>query len=162
MTVPEVTADVEKEIINLMCTAAAETILRQCGKEYGFSKDQYPLGATDLSTLTSQELDGLPTNNCISERDLSRFDSEDRVSRCRNRKFKAKNIRSNMLLHKTKSKVMKINRISRKISLILAARETVWNEKRQTKLKGRLELKLKKAQKAKDYTKKLLQDCKSW
>ena len=162
MTVPEVTADVEEEIINLMCTAAAETILQQCGKEYGFSKDQYPLRATDLSILTSQELDGLPTNNCISERDLSRFDSEARVSRCRNRKFKANNIRNNMVLYKTKSKAMKINRISRKISLILAACETVWNEKQQTKLNERLELKLKKAQKVKDYTKKLLQDCKSW
>ena len=74
-----------------------------------------------------------------------------RVSRCRNRKFKAKNIKNNMVLCKTKSKAMKINRISRKISLILAARETVWNEKQQTKLKERLELKLKKAQKAKDY-----------
>ena len=65
-----------------------------------------------------------------------------------------------MVLYKSKSKVIKINRISRKISLILADRETVWNDKQQMKLKERLEL--KKAQKAKDYTKKLLQDCKSW
>ena len=162
MPIPEVSTEVEKEIVNLMCTSAAEAILRQCGREYGFSKIEEPLRATDLSLLSSQELKELPTNNCISERDLSRFDKEAGVSRCRNRKFKAKNIRNNMVLYKSKSKVIKINRISRKISLILADRETVWNDKQQMKLKERLELKLKNAQKAKDYTKKLLQDCKSW
>ena len=59
-------------------------------------------------------------------------------------------------------KVFKLNRISTKISLILSDRETVWNEKQDIKLKERLQLKLQKAEKAKDYTKKLLQDCKSW
>ena len=67
-----------------------------------------------------------------------------------------------MVLYKSKSKEIKVNRISRTISLILSEQETIWNEKQQIKLKERLELKLKKAQKAKDYTKKLLQDCKSW
>ena len=67
-----------------------------------------------------------------------------------------------MVLYKAKKKVFKLNRISTKISLILSGRETVWNEKQDIKLKERLQLKLQKAEKAKDYTKKLLQDCKSW
>ena len=160
MPVPEVSTQVEKEIIG-MCTSAAAAILRQCGREYGFSNGE-ALPATDILTLSLQELRGLPTNNCISERDLSKFDEEAAVSRCRNRRFKAKNIRSNMVLYKSKSKEIKVNRISRKISLILSERETIWNEIQQIKLKERLELKLKKAQKVKEYTRKLLQDCKSW
>ena len=67
-----------------------------------------------------------------------------------------------MVLYKSNSKTVKVNRISRKKCLILSDRENSWNEKQQVKLKERLELKLKKAQKTKDYTKKLLQDCKSW
>ena len=54
-----------------------------------------------------------------------------------------------------------LDRISKKISLILAAKENVWNKKQEAKLKERLQLKLQKAQKSKDYVKKLLQDCKS-
>ena len=59
-------------------------------------------------------------------------------------------------------KKLKVDQISRKISLILLDLETLWNAKQEVKLKERLELKLKKAEKAKDYTRKLLQDCKSW
>ena len=159
MPVPSISTELEKEIVGMMCIAAADAIQRQCGREYGFSSE--PLRATDLSKLTREQRRGLPTNNCISERDLSHFDPEAAVAHCRNRQFKAKNIRNNMVLYKTNSKVFKLNRISKKISLILSDRETLWNEKQQVKLKERLELKLQKAQKAKDYTKKLLQDCKS-
>ena len=98
----------------------------------------------------------------VFQKEIYRFDKEAVFSRCRSRKFKAKNIRNNMVLYKSNSKIVKVNRISRKICLILSDRENSWNEKQQVKLKERLELKLKKAQKAKDYTKKLLQDCKSW
>ena len=160
MPVPEISTELETEIVGMMCVSATEAVLSQCRREYGFSDE--PLRATDISTLTPEEREGLPTNNCISERDLSRFDKEAVVSRCRNRKFKAKNIRNNMVLYKSNCKTVKVNRISRKICLILSDRENSWNEKQQVKLKERLKLKLKKSQKAKDYTKKLLQDCKSW
>ena len=113
--------------------SAAEAVLRQCGREYGFSDE--PMRATDISTLTPEEREGLPTNNCISERDLSPFDKEAVVSRCRNWKFKAKNIRNNMVLYKSNSKTVKVNRISRKMCLILSDRENSWNEKQQVKLK---------------------------
>ena len=72
----------------------------------------------DISSLSSKELHGLPSNNCISERDLSKFDQEAVISRCRNRRFKAKNIRNNIVLYK--SKEVKINNLSRNISLILS------------------------------------------
>ena len=48
------------------------------------------------------------------------------------------------------------------MSSILSERETTWNENQKIKLKERIEWKLKKASKAKDYTKQLLQNCKSW
>ena len=66
-----------------------------------------------------------------------------------------------MVLYKLK-KDTKVDKISRKISVLLSEREAKWNEKQQLKLKERLEVKLKKATKSKDYTKKLLQNCKSW
>ena len=113
-----------------------------------------------MNTSISDTLN-VSNNNCISERDLSQFDKEAVVAHCRNRCFKAKNIRNNMVLYKSKQ-AGKVNRISRKMSLILAERETKWNATQDMKMKERLELKLKKSQKAKDYTRKLLEDCKSW
>ena len=89
MTVPEISAEDEEKIVGLMCLSAAAAIQRQCGQEYGFA-DGEDLHVTDISSLSSEELHGLPTNNCISERDLSKFDQEAVVSRCRNRRFKAK------------------------------------------------------------------------
>ena len=65
-----------------MCSYAAESIKRKCGREYGFADDGEHLHATDISKLTSTEREGLPTNNCISERDLSKFNKEAAVSRC--------------------------------------------------------------------------------
>ena len=41
-------------------------------------------------------------------------------------------------------------------------RVTKWNEHQELKLKERLNAKLKKCAKAKDYTRKLLDYCKSW
>ena len=48
------------------------------------------------------------------------------------------------------------------MSLILAERETKWNATQDMKMKEMFEQKLKKSQKAKDYTRNLLEDCKSW
>ena len=72
--------------------------------------------ATIISKLTPEQRRDLPTNNCISERDLSRFDREAAVSRCRNQRFKAKNIRNNMMLYKAGRKKFKLNRLMKKIS----------------------------------------------
>ena len=66
-----------------------------------------------------------------------------------------------MVLYKTKSEI-KIDKISKKMAEILNQREKGWNQSQQEKLKQRLEEKLKKGARAKDYTWKLLQNCKSW
>ena len=142
-----------------MCVPAAVAIKLQCGREYGFSDQRQR--ATDLSKLTASDRSGLPTNNCISEQDLSKFDKESIVSKCCNRKFRAKNIRNNMMLYKCK-RATKIDRVSKRITVTLLAREKKWNEEQKVKLKARIEEKLRKASKQKAYTWKLLRDCKSW
>ena len=66
-----------------------------------------------------------------------------------------------MVLYKTKGEI-KFDKISKKIAEILNQREERWNQSQQKKHKQRLEEKLKKSARAKDYTQKLLQNCKSW
>ena len=157
VSTPKLSTDAAKAIMREMCVPAAEAIKLQCRREYGFSDQRQH--ATDLSKLTASDRSGLPTNNCISERDLSKFDKESILSKCRNRKFRAKNIRNNMMLYKCK-RATKIDRVSKRITVTLLAREKKWNEEPKVKLKARIEEKLRKASKQKDYTQKLLRDCK--
>ena len=144
-----------------MCISAAAAVKLQCGREYSFFDAEKR--ATDLSTLAANELEGHPTNNPVIERDLSRFDREAQVAKSRYKnKNKAKNIRNNMVMYKIKSEI-KVDKISKKTAEILNQdREERSNQSQQEKLKQRLEEKLKKSARAKDYTRKLLQNCKSW
>lgn len=132
MPVPTLTSDVSREIVGKMCVSAAESLKLQCGREYGFSDDGKELRATDLSTLTTEQLHELPSNNCINERDLAKFDREAYVSKCRNRRFKGKNIRNNMVLYKAK-KCQRIDRISKQIAKMLAEREKEWDAEQKKK-----------------------------
>ena len=59
------------------------------------------LRAADVSLLNDSDLEGLPTNNLIAERDLSKFDRETNVEKSRKRRFKAKNIWNNIVLCKS-------------------------------------------------------------
>ena len=68
-----------------MCTSAASAVKLQCGREY-------TLRAADVSLLNDSDLEGLPTNNLIAERDLSKSDRETNFEKSRKRRFKAKNI----------------------------------------------------------------------
>ena len=66
-----------------------------------------------------------------------------------------------MMLYKCK-RATKIDGVSKRITVTLLAREKKWNEEQKVKLKARIDEKLRKASKQKDYTWKLLRDCKSW
>ena len=88
VSTPKLSTDAAKAIMREMCVPAAEAIKLQCGREYGFSDQRQR--ATDLSKLTASDRSGLPTNHSISERELSKFDKESIVSKCCNRKFRAK------------------------------------------------------------------------
>ena len=139
--------------------SAATAIKLQCSRDYGFS-DGETLRATDLSSLPAQGSNDLLTNSILSERNLSRFNRQARVAKSRNWRFKWENICKNMVLYKNKTDV-KIDKMSWKLSILLSKGETC-NIGQQEKLKARLQEKLKKSAKAKDYTKRLLQNCKSW
>ena len=86
-----------------------------------------------MSTLEKEEFEKYKTNNLINERDLSRFDRESRVAKCRNRKFKAKNITNNMVLYERME--IKFDRVSKKTVLIIGDREVKWTDSQKQKLK---------------------------
>ena len=92
--VNEPNTDLEKEILILMCSDAGDGIQMQCGREYGFAAEGEKPRATELYMMSQQELDYLPTNNLDCERDLAKFSHLAHVAKFRNKKFKAKGIRT--------------------------------------------------------------------
>ena len=86
IVIAEPTSLLGKQIIDMMCIDAADAILLQGGRKYGFS-DSVAISsrATDLSSLDAWQLKGLPSNNLIGERLLAVFDKRaSKVSKCRN------------------------------------------------------------------------------
>ena len=108
-----------KEILNLMCTDAALGIKLQCRREYGSS--DYDVRATKLHKLNEGQLKGLPANNLVSERDLSKFSTLSQVANFRNYQFKAKGIRNDMTLYKANK--VKVDQLARKLRKVLESRE---------------------------------------
>ena len=159
LPIPTLSSEVSKKIIDMMCISVAAALKLQCGREYGFSTGK-ELRATDLSSLAPEQLVGLRTNK-VAECDLSKFDREARVAKIRNRRFKAKTLRNNMMLYQ-KTKELKITKMSHTIASILSNWEETWTANQKERLQQRLQEKLIKCRKAKDYTKKLLDSCKSW
>ena len=94
ISITEPTSELGKHLVDLMCLEAAKGVMLQCGREYGFSdSSNQELRATDLSTLSEKQLEGLPTNNLATERLLAVFDHHAQKSaKCRNFRFKAKSI----------------------------------------------------------------------
>ena len=75
MSTPTPSSDLSKRIVDKMCISAAAAVKLQCGREHDTEKR-----AKDLSTLASNEFEGLPTNNLVTENDLSRLDRESQVA----------------------------------------------------------------------------------
>ena len=73
MSSPILTNNLSTKILKMMYTSAASAVKLQFGREYGFGNDK--AWATDLSLLNGSDFEGLPTNNLIAKRDLSRFDT---------------------------------------------------------------------------------------
>ena len=76
-----------------VCVDAASGIKLQCGREYGFETDadnENEPRATKLFELNKQELQDMPTNNNIAERDLVKFGHLAVVAKFRNKNFTAK------------------------------------------------------------------------
>ena len=158
LPIDEPNNELGKEITRRMCIDAADGIKLQCGREYGFSGSD--VRATQLDKLPPTELSGLLTNNLDTERDLSKFSRLSEVAKFRNNKFSAKGIRNDMTFYK--SGKGEVQNITRKIRKVLEDRENEWNISQRKLLSIRIKAKLEKSEKQKDYSKKLLQTCKSW
>ena len=124
-----------------MCLSAAEAIKLQCGREYRFT-DGEEQHATVLATEEPEKLVGLPTNKLITERDFSKFDQLAKVAKSRNRKFTTKGIRHSMVLFKSDN--VKVDRLTKKITKLLAHHEQKWTKEQKQKLKEQIQLKLAK------------------
>ena len=162
ISITEPTSELGKHLVDLMCLEAAKGVMLQCGREYGFSdSSNQELRATDLSTLSEKQLEGLPTNNLATERLLAVFDHRAQKSaKCRNFRFKAKSIRNDLMLYKGNQGLVEPS--SKKLTKLLSEREKSWNDSQKRKAEDRIAEKLSKALNSNNYTKKLLVDCKSW
>ena len=117
--------------------------------------------ALDISLLTADEREGLPTDDLQAERNLSIFDKRaSKVAKCRNFRFTGKSIRNDMMQYKGNTK--QIDNSSKIIMHMLTEREKKWTEGQKVKTKKRLDEKFKKGSNETNLMKKLLADCKSW
>ena len=109
--------EAEKEVINRMCVEAAKGFELQCGRKYGLGTSEFPSSrTTKLHALQPEELKSIPTNNIICERLLATFSRFANVSKFRNRKFSAKGIKDNIVLHQAnQSTGLSITKIVQKL-----------------------------------------------
>ena len=119
MSTPTLSSDLSKRNVDKMCISAASAVKLQCGREYGFSDAEKR--ATDLSIMAANKLEGLPTNNLVTVRDLLRFNRDAKLQKV-GMDGSSKNIHNNMVLYKTKSEI-KVDKISKKIAAILNQHE---------------------------------------
>ena len=155
---PVLTNNLSTKILKMMCTSAASAVKLQCGREYGFGDDK--ARATDLSLLNGSDLEGLPTNNLIAERDLSRFDREANLAKSRSRRFKTKNIQKTWYFTnlKWKSNLKSCQKNSLSSFRIVRLIRILCSRKNSKKKLGEVKEKLE----SKRLHKKLLRNCKSW
>ena len=82
------------------------------------------------------------------------------MAKFRNYKFQAKGIRNNMTLHRSKTGLGQ--NITNQVKNVLQARETKWNAQQKMLMKAKIQAKFEKLNTQKDYSRKLLENCKSW
>ena len=164
LPVSDPSTELESEILKKMCQDAAETIDRQCGREYGFGtfKNETPR-ATEIYKLPSEFRKTLnDTSNIPAERNLSVFDMKSVVAKYRNYKFKAKGIRNDMVLHESSSCYETPSSLLKKMAKLLNQREDKWTEEQLRLHKAKVEEKMEKDRHQSQYVHKLLVMSKSW
>ena len=130
--VKALTSQAENLLLKKFCESAAAVIKLQCGREYFPEPTDIPR-ATQLNTLSLQELEGLPTNNLKAERVFSHFDKRAGIAKMRNRRFKANSLRNDMtMLHRTTQ--IRLDEATKRATAALNARERAWNEEQSRKL----------------------------
>ena len=144
-----------------MCNDAAKTLELQCGREYGFgSLYGKKKRGTDLASMSVSDLQHMPTDNVIAEREFAKFDHVSQVAKYRNRFFSAKGIRSDMMLYRSTNEV--IMQAAKAAQTLLNAKEKNWNLLQKDQLAKSIQEKIQKKSKSDNYITKILQRCKSW
>ena len=73
----------------------------QCEKEYGFADANETLRAIDIFGMIKSQLQGLPTNNLASARNLAIYDKRaGKISKPRNKKFTGASIQNDLCLYR--------------------------------------------------------------
>ena len=141
---------------------AVEGFELQCGREYGFGNSKLPSrNVTQLHTIPESDLPGMPTENVSTCKVLlSTFSRRAIVSKYRNKQFTAKGIRDDMVLFQSQQSTISLE--AKKIHSILNTREKLWTALQKDKLKEKIQKKVDASRSHDEYTKKLLQLCKSW
>ena len=125
-----------KLIIGRMCDAVAEGLRLQRGREYGFYEENFTPIAAMVCELQDKELELIPSNNLICERNLSKFSNlAERSAKCSNRHFKAKCIRDDITLYKAEQ----MKKVSNSLKTILDQCEYDWykEQKKSTYIPSR-------------------------
>ena len=99
--------------------------------------------AIDISKLTTEQHQDLPTGNLKCERHLSVFDKRSKVAKCRNRKFTAKSIRNNVMLYRKVQNT--VDPAMKMITKLLDERKSQWTMNQRKAFEERIKLKLQKA-----------------
>ena len=121
ISIPE--SDLGKLIITRMCDAVAEGLRLQRGREYGFYNEDFTPRAAIISEMQDIDLELIPSNNLICERNLSKFSNlAEKSAKCSNRHFKAKCIRNDITLYK----VEQLKKVSNSLKTILDRSEYEW------------------------------------
>ena len=141
--IKEPSTDLEKEVLKQMCYDAAETIDRQCGREYGFGEfKNEKTRATQVYKLPSDFRKKIEvTNNVVAECNLSIFDHKAKVAKSRNYRFKAKGIRNDLVLHQS-SFISTPSNLMKKLTSLLNKREDEWTVKQKLLFKKKIEEKM--------------------
>lgn len=98
--------------------------------------------ATDLSSLTKEQLQGLTTGYLKCKRHLSVFDKRaGKVAKCRNYKFTEKSIHNDVMLYKCTQGM--VDPSTKLVTKLLEEREAMWTDIQKKKMAERIEEKLK-------------------
>ena len=152
-------SDLGKLIIGRMCDAVAEGLRLQRGREYGFYNEDFTPRAAIISEIQDMDLELIPSNNLICERNLSKFSNlAERSAKCSNRHFKAKCIRDDITLYK----VEQMKKVSNSLKTILDQCEYEWYKEQKKVHTSHLEKLLEEGRKRNDYADRVLVKCKSW
>ena len=149
------------KLLKWMCTDAALTIERQCGREYGFGKHHgIKNRATNISKSDPTARQSMPTDNIIAEREFAKFDHVARVAKYRNKNFTAKGIRADMMIYKSSDEI--VNKTMGAVEKILQNREKDWNINQKKIIFQNIKEKKEKKVHSNNYITKLLMKFKGW